>query len=1042
MPNPKNKKPTGRVPEFVKEEPIAASILSKLNMDAIRTNPSPLDGNLPSVGLGTYQKIKNNEDIILTSPDIELAIQIITSSIISPNNSLQDTISYTAPDIKIPGALKQTILDRIRQQMETEYELNVKLPTILRETLFTKGAYIEVIIPEASLDDIISQYNYKDRIAVESYLGNSLKPTYDFLGQGNDKVDVLVSREDSNTMSFVKFNTTGLATNPANIPSNGSKGIISVTQEDLGIEITDNFKILNLKDTLIKHAQYASRKKVYRNGLATEDKKEEKVNLNHFFRISSSYKQQDYIEVTTRDDSSRESLGKPLVIKLPVEATIPVHVVNDPSKHLGYFVLLDENGTPVSGGATLTDDEVKYYSVSNMENDSKLNMIKRATQALTGMISPDLKIDNLEDIYNKIVEDLIKKKLKSGQFGDLADIKESADIFRTMFVRALRSQQTKILFLPSELVAYYAFEYRENGTGKSWMEKAAVFYSIKSILMFARIMAYLKNSTATTEVSVTLDEKDPNPRSTMELYMSEFLKTRQNMLPLGVMRPDDLVEWIQKVGVRFKWSGNPGIPEMSVDTSQTNTNYNVPDDELDNTITKNIYMTFGLTPEIVEAGYSTDFATTVIAKNILFAKRIARLQNTFNKLLTDHVRKLVINDLMLINDLKNIINKDMGEIKKFLNKIKTEEEQEIKKLKPNEICDYVIDAFLNEISVYLPSPEPPQNENIKTQYENYKSMLEDVIGNMLSNTYFTNEYFGAVGDKVEGLKTMYIGAILMKWMQENNFMPELNDIVTKDDEGNFVFNVFEQIELFAESLGEAYAPFIKKRMKAKNKLDQKIQKADEQANASTDSSSSTDTDTSTDTEENTDTENTEENPENTEETPENPEEGGEGGEGGDTGDMGDMGADMDMGDMGLDDGTGESKPGPKGNVKDPETIKLEQELIKARIEKEKANIVKARAEAAKQQAQANMEPTYTKDNIEKFEDTNVQKEDEQETPEEEPTEAPEGEQEGQEAGQETEGNQEENQEAQEPEQNEEENAEEENQTNEAFTLKRTIRRIV
>lgn len=963
MADHKDRGSLGNVPKYVKDQPIASSIISKLNRDVTKNFIGPLDANLPSIGLGTYQKIRNNEDIISISPDIELAIQIVTSSIISPNNSLQDNLTYIAPNIKIPGALKQTILDRIKQQMNTEYDLEINLQTILRETLFTKGAYIEAIIPEASLDDVISQFNYKGNFSTESFLKNLSNNNYGYLGNTHtDKIEIVkLSKEEKTNDNVVKTTTLGLVNDSYN--GIGRKETITITQESLGIEITDNFNILNLQNLLVKNAHLSSRKKVYRNGLSTEENKDT-INLDNFFRLSSTYQQQDYIKITTRQDASRESLGKPLVIKLPTESVIPVHVVNDPSKHLGYFVLLDTNGTPIQGGASLTDDEIKYYSMANAETDTKLNTIKKATVGLYGMLSPDIKIENLEEVYTKIVEDLIKKKLKSGAFGELADIKESADIFRTMFTRALKAQQTKVLFIPSELVAYYAFEFRENGTGKSWMEKASIFYSIKSILMFARIMAYLKNSTSTTEVNVTLDEADANPIQTMEHTVSEVLKTRQNMLPLGVIRPDDLVNWIQKAGIKFKWSGNTGLPQMDISTSETNTSYTVPDDDLDQTITKNIYMTFGLTPEIVEAGYATDFATTVVAKNILFAKRIARLQDKFNSLLTDHIRKLIINDLMLINDLKTIISKDIQEIKKFLNKLKGEENEDIKKLKPDDICNYVISAFLNELEVNLPSPETPQNTTVKEQYETYKSMLDDILDSVVSTEFISEEYFGQISGKVDGIRTMLKGACLMRWMQDNNFMPELSELVTKDDEGNFIFNAFDNMELFGDSIVDAFIAYMKHRTKIKAKSDKKLEKLDQ---SSTDNSSYDDN--TTDNDDTSDTGNSEPNDESTQDDTIEPDQSTSDDTSGDGG-MGVM--DMNMDDMGMgDDFDGSGNNESSGKTKNPETEKLEQELLRAKLEKERAYADRAKAEAIKRQRDIGIEPSQNDDDDDEPIDDNV-----------------------------------------------------------------------
>lgn len=944
-----NQRNANKIPVLIRENPIAASILSKLTSSNNKTFVSPLDSNLPTIALGTYQKVKNNEDILLMFPDIELAIQILVSSIISPNDMIQNNINYKIPDIKIQSSIKQTLIEEIKTYISTNYDLETKLPKIIRETLFTKGAYIEAIVPEASLDDIISQHNFSN-VSHEDVLSSIKHLSFGFLGNGNNKTNLSLSIESD--IFTIKTDNTVTTNNIKNENLNTVRGKeVEITQEDLNIEITDNFNVFYIQKYKIDAAHESARSKVYKNHL-----KQNGINiLDKFFKPVQAFKQDDYVKVNLKEDASRESIGKPMIINLPTESVIPVHVENDPSKHLGYFVLLDDNGIPIVGNSTLTDDEVNYYNVSNMENDSKMNMIKKAANSLTGMIRPDIKLENLESIYSNLVETMIKKKLKSGMFGELATIKEDADIFRTMFIRALRAQQTKILFLPSELVSYYAVEFRENGTGKSWMEKASVFYSIKAILLFSRVMAYLKNGTSITEIAATLDEQDPNPTATAEKLISEALKTRQNMLPLGVLRPDDIVDWVQKNGMRFNIK-HPGLPNMDISYSDTTTSKTIPDDELDNIIKSNIYMSFGLTPEIVESGYSSDFATTVVAKNLLFAKRISNLQNKFNSMLTEHIRKLLVNDMTITAILKGIIENNIGEIRKFLSKTKLEDgDSVLSKLKKKDIVDYILNVFLNEIEVYLPSPETPQANNMKESYENYKTMLDDVFDALFTTENMPNDYFGNISDKLESIKAMYKSACLMRWLADNNYMPEVAELVTKDDNGNYVFNAFESFETFVESIGESYLPFLKKRLKGKSKLDEKLEKVE---NPDTSSSSSDDEsyddrdyDDNNPEEENNETSTDEEG-----EKPESEETDGEeptGSLGGDDAFDDDFGGnDEQVKEPAESKSTSSSK-----QEKDPTTIKLEQELIKARIEKEKANALKAKADAAAKLEGAGLDKT-------------------------------------------------------------------------------------
>ena len=51
-----------------------------------------------------------------------------------------------------------------------------------------------------------------------------------------------------------------------------------------------------------------------------------------------------------------------------------------------------------------------------------------------------------------------------------------------------------------------------------------------------------------------------------------------------------------------------------------------PDTELEEELDKRAIMALGLTPEIVDTGFSPEFATTVVANNVLLAKRVIRIQ--------------------------------------------------------------------------------------------------------------------------------------------------------------------------------------------------------------------------------------------------------------------------------------------------------------------------------------------------------------------------------------------------------------------------------
>lgn len=797
-----------KIPSLIRNNPVTAAILSKLNKDQTIQQIRPIDSNAQAIAMSVNEKIRSNDDIVQLFPDVELSIQILTSSIISPNDMLSSKLSYKSPNVKLPSVIKNSIMQEIETHIEKYYGINDKLQLILREAMFTKGAYIEAIVPEASLDDIVSQWKTAKGVSLENYVSTSIKPTYDFLGNGTFSIDISLE-ENGFTVNLNPINSTG---------SNSG-----ITQEDLGVELTDNHKVMSIQRSLIKNAKVSSRNKLGINSISTE----EEHDLDKWFKPSGNFQFSDTVSITTGNDASRKSFGKPLVVKLPTESVIPVHVTNAPEKHLGYFVLLDDNGTPLVEGSGLPGPDTEYYDFVSVNNDNKLNLIEKAKSALFGLTKKEPTLNNIEEMYGRMVESLIKSKLKTGMFGGLVDIKDNYDLYRVMFHRALKNQRTKLLFLPSELVAFYAFDYRDNGTGKSLLEKTSILYSIRAILLFSRIMAYLKNSTVITEVTTEIDEKDPNPDTTMEKVKSEALKTRQAALPLGITNVNDLQEWCSMSGIRFKFR-HPGLPNTDISMSDLSTSKTIPDDELDRIIKDYVTMSFGLTPEIVESGYNSDFATTVTAKNLLLAKRTTQIQNTFVAMITDHIRKILQNDEVIKNNIKEIIKSNIKDIKKFV-KNETDEENKIdlNKISQAKLIDYVVVKFINEIEVSLPKPELQQANNIKEAFDNYKSTLDDLMDILMSTEAIPSEYAGDISNHIDNLKSMFKAVLLKTWVAENNYIPELSQFLTKNEEGKPTFNILDEYVDFLDSISEAFIPFIKQRYKSVNKLNNKINKATE-----------------------------------------------------------------------------------------------------------------------------------------------------------------------------------------------------------------------
>jgi hypothetical protein len=815
----KDKNLAAKVPGITRDNPVAASTISKLNTDKENSKLNPDFSNFPNISISTKDRLKNNENIIQLFPDVELSMQILVSSILSPNDLLTVSVNYANNDIKLPADVKASLREIIKKYIETNYNIEDKLGTMIKEALFTKGAYVEAVIPEAIVDDIINadMKNKEGEISIESFLKDSL-PTgseYNFLGD--------LSTDQSKKNEFT-LSQESLALDMG-FEASKAKSSIQVKPSDLNIDITDNPAILSVADRYLEVARESNISKMFNSTSNIISVEENEYDLESIFKSNKDFKKEEFIHVSNK--GSRNSVGKPMITKFPVESVIPVHSSNDVSKHIGYFILLDNTGRPVDSTSELKTSEDQIRDMLNV-NDSKLNIIKKAKDALQGITKKDVKLENLETLYSNIVESMIKDKLKNGMFGELVDIKDNADIYRVMMIRALKAKQTRLLFLPVELVSYFAFEYRDNGTGKSLLEKNAMLFSIRSILLFTGIMAEVKNSTSVTNVSATLDENDPDPEGTMQKIVSESLKTRQTQLPLGYTAIDDMVNWAHKVGFKYSFTGG-NLPEMTISSSEETASKTTVSNELIEKIEEQIIMSFGLTPEIVKSGYETDFATSVVAKNLLLAKRVMQLQNIFTPMLEEHIKRIIKADAVLMDKLAQIVESNVKDIKKSLNKNKNNEVATyLNSVPAKDFNQHLLKMFIEDLTIGLPSPELQEADAMNQAFQYRKEMVDEYVDLLISEDAIPEELAGELAYKTEGIAKVLKVMLLKKWMSDNDFMPELNEFMVLDDDGKPVADMVDEYQNYLDSLGQILLPFLKEGKRKKTKLDKKIAKVDDE----------------------------------------------------------------------------------------------------------------------------------------------------------------------------------------------------------------------
>lgn len=767
------------------------------SMEPVEVSPD----SILSLSQFSKDKLSDVESIQKLFPDIELSMQIVGSSILSPNDMETTNLIYSSENNAIPSDTRRAVLNMIKEHISNKHGLEDKLQDIVREAMFTKGAYVEAVIPENVVTNIINDNPYN--VSLEA-LTTRLAKNIDKVG----KQDFLGDLSRYN-ISFESGEEVELTNR-------------DIDESYLHLNITDN-PLLALTDVI---AAKGIEEKI-KLGLEEKQETSQKVKTNKkdfskLFKEVSRNKER-VIDVE-RYMGGENIYGVPYTPKIPVTAAIPVHAVGNPNKHLGYFFVYDEKGSPINmlNEIKIEDDKPLYMQQANS------TIVERANTALRKSSKKAPQIENLEEIYGELVNSMLRSKLKSGKLGDAVDISSNiSDIYDVMLKRTLRNKKTNILFLPANMVSYYTFKYRDNGTGESFLEGLTTLASIRAILLITRIKASIDNSITTTNVEVKMDENDQDVAKAMNKVMSTVLHTREAKLPIGINKMEELTDWVRRAGIRFKFI-HPSLPDMEVNTTEENTNKVLPDTDLENEIRKFMIMSFSLPPKVVEDGWDSDFATTVVQNNIMFAKRMNEYRKKLESMLTNHGRIYMTHDELLRTKIKDIIKSD---IKKILSGFDNIMLDHIKanNYSNDDLADLIIDNFIDTIEIGFARAEKTNTEGLLEAFEKYGDAVDRFVDKYWSIDSLPDSFKSALGDTdIDQLQMAIKSVLVRKWMADNDFMPELTKMVTVDNEGNPLYDLLGDYNDYIDTISDLVLKFQKENRKIKNRYDKKFTKLEEE----------------------------------------------------------------------------------------------------------------------------------------------------------------------------------------------------------------------
>jgi hypothetical protein len=731
------------VVDTVGDSPSGSFSKSEMGMMLYVTESNRYDNSIGAVrqilegtANSTAKTINNNKSFKSLTPELGKAKSILIPSIMSPNDLQSESfnISVEVPDFS-PETNSQ-LSKLLHDYFNNELCIGEKVSQWIGNALFENGSQPVLVIPKAMVR-VLAEATAADYKKMNSGKTSKVKikpSTEDITVDGSPKRRILTTERILPKKSDLFVGVESIIPATATVNKVVNDGLIIEAMEKAGGVIEAILNMSDPKDNLTKESLYADIKpglescaKEIFSQLKGSPGSEALVGVSHDYRniidpIATTKKQSskamnainkaiygDGVNkmLVMHTDDPLEKGDHPSIMALPAESVIPVTIPGDPSAHFGYFVLVDEKGTPI------TADEVSDST------DDCLNkqVIKSGGNVISGFTTKGMTNGQKYEAAN-LVYDLIVKRMLSNELGqfdlDNVSIRQHQAISNCMFQRFLRGQKIRTVFVPADLMVYYAFDYRKDGTGKSLLEDSAFILSMRSTLYVANIMAALKASAERKKITFNLGNEATNHEQVAETLHELYV---QKNLPAWGTDPLAVARDIVSRNISIIPKGLKGLSEFDVQTEVQAGASVKPDSDMIDVLTKQIISMTTVPYTALNQVSENEYSRSIATNNLFFANNVREKQKPTQRKTSELIRTYIRLSYSLTNKIVQILN-DSETVKNDVDAVNTED--------PSIIAEegaQLFEKVIKHINVTLPSPNMAFN---KAQYEETMAQLESL----------------------------------------------------------------------------------------------------------------------------------------------------------------------------------------------------------------------------------------------------------------------------------------------------------------------------
>lgn len=768
--------------------------------------------SMDKVSRQTSQDQTDSDAVMQLLPELQLVKTVTIGTTLDPKSMSESNLTFTVDPSVFDSEIGKLLLEPIEKFFKKDYKIDDRLDLILTDCLFTKGSSILCVLPENTLDPLV---NGRRQMSMESFkqIRNHITAS------SNKSLNILGSpKESTNGVKISLENNNGI-NNEAHVRAHSAKFDKVVSIEN--ITVTDNFDTLKIPQMShrLREMSIASKLRGHNVSMEAEVHHFKNEEIEQLYQATHATSEQTQV-ISSPKYQSRPSVGHPLILPLPAESVIPVFVAGRPYEHIGYFLLVDHNGYPVSKDTTrdFYGEMQSGWKSSSQGGGSAQGSseILRLTREAMGDNSnkSEYEVDHIQQAFNAILTSDLNNRLRNGMYDQEMEIGMTQEVQRIMLYRSWKAKSTQLVFVPVELMTYIAFDYNNNGIGETLIARTKMLSTMRTTLLFAETIGGMRNAMGRKKVRIDIDADDPDPEQTISNIQSVIMEQTHRSFPLAAPDPGQTLDALMRSGYDFEINANDSAyATTKVEFDDYNTSVNAGNPDLQDRLRRYHISSFGIPPEKVDPMASPDFATSIVNNDLVTARVVKERQ----KALCEHLSKFV----RTFSTHSSIIREEL--YKKIADNVSMIVSPDLKKLTVEEL----IDEFILAISVGLPAPDNTQHERQLEALEIYERLLDKALESHISADLFPDDITAVAGiaeDALVNTKAMF----MRQYMATNNIMPELN-VLTEMDGNRPAFSLLDYLNNQRATTVQAFLEYAAGKQRFKKRLEELYAKVIEES---------------------------------------------------------------------------------------------------------------------------------------------------------------------------------------------------------------------